>query len=247
MGMMLPVHVVAGALGIVFGFVALYAAKGARLHRRSGMLFVYALLTMCFLGALLAAVRGKAPESNVPMALLTAYLVITGLTTVRTPSAGSRALDLGLMLVASVVGLALFTFGVKAFASPRGSLHGIPALAFFTFGSVALLASVGDLRLIGSGGVQALRGAPRLTRHLWRMSFALLIAAFSFSRVIPKSIRIVPLPAVPALVVLATLLYWLWRIRIRRSVPGMVGISASPAQISSILPPPARRASTATR
>jgi hypothetical protein len=30
----LTVHIVAGALGLVFGFVALSAVKGARLHRR---------------------------------------------------------------------------------------------------------------------------------------------------------------------------------------------------------------------
>ena len=34
-----PIHVVAGALALVFGYVALYAAKGAPLHRKSGILF----------------------------------------------------------------------------------------------------------------------------------------------------------------------------------------------------------------
>jgi hypothetical protein len=89
------VHIIAGGLGIVFGFVALYAAKGARLHRKSGTLFVYAMLTMSVLGAAMAAVWGRAPASNVPVGLLTAYLVMTALTTVRPPSAGSRwhALD----------------------------------------------------------------------------------------------------------------------------------------------------------
>jgi len=165
--------------------------------------------------------------------LLTAYLVITGLTTVRPPSARSRSLDLGLMLAASAVGLALFTFGFKALASPRGSLHGMPSFPFFIFGSVALLASAGDLRMMRSGGVQALRGAPRLARHLWRMCVALLIAAFSFflgqAKVIPKPIRIVPLLAIPPLVVLAALLYWLWRVRGRRPFPGIGGVSAPQA------------------
>jgi len=39
-------HIVAGLLGLVSGAVALYALKGARLHRQSGMLFVYAMVTM---------------------------------------------------------------------------------------------------------------------------------------------------------------------------------------------------------
>jgi uncharacterized membrane protein len=227
------VHIIAGGLGIVLGFVALSAAKGAPLHRQSGMLFVYATVTMALMGATMAAVWGRAPASNVPVGLLTAYLVMTALTTVRPPSAGSRWLDLGLMLVALAVGLALFTFGVEAFASPKGQLNGIPAVPFFIFGSVALLASVGDLRMMRSGGVQAIRGAPRLARHLWRMCTALLIAAFSFflgqAQVIPKPIRIIPLLAIPPLVVLAAMVYWLWRVRRRRTFRAVVGASAAEA------------------
>jgi hypothetical protein len=229
----LSAHIAAGVLGIVFGFVALYAAKGARLHRKSGLLFVYAMLMMSILGATMAAVWGRAPTSNVPVGLLTGYLVITGLTTVRPPSRGSRWLDLGLMLVASTVCLAILTFGVEALASPKGTLNGVPAAPFFIFGSVALLASVGDLRMIRSGGVQAICGAPRLARHLWRMCTALLIAAFSFflgqAQVIPKPIRIIPLLAIPPLVVLAAMVYWLWRVRERRTFRAVVSARAAEA------------------
>jgi hypothetical protein len=36
MFIVLPVHIVAGSLGIVTGFVALYASKGGPIHRRVG-------------------------------------------------------------------------------------------------------------------------------------------------------------------------------------------------------------------
>jgi hypothetical protein len=226
----LAVHIIAGGLGIIFGFIALYAVKGAKLHRKTGMLFVYTLTTMALMGAMMAAVWGRQPASNIPVGLLTAYLVITGLTTARPPSAGSRWLDLGLMLVALAVGLGLFTFGVVAFESPKGKLNGIPFVPFFIFGSIALLSSVGDLRLIRSGGVQAIRGAPRLVRHLWRMCTALLIAAFSFflgqAQVIPKPIRIPALLAIPPLAVFVAMLYWLWRVRIRRNLRGIAGLAS---------------------
>ena len=81
--MTMAVHILAGSLALAFGFVALYAAKGARVHRKSGMLFVYAMLPMCAFGIVIAVVRGVAPAVNIPAALLTAYLVITALTTVR--------------------------------------------------------------------------------------------------------------------------------------------------------------------
>ena len=48
--MTLLVHFLAGGLGLVFGNVALSAAKGAPLHRNSGMLFVYAMLTTSVFG-----------------------------------------------------------------------------------------------------------------------------------------------------------------------------------------------------
>ena len=39
---LLPFHILAGISALVFGYVALYATKGATLHRRSGIFFVYA-------------------------------------------------------------------------------------------------------------------------------------------------------------------------------------------------------------
>lgn len=217
MGMTYVVHITAGALGLVSGFVALYATKGAPLHRRSGMVFVYAMLTMSIFGTVIAAVRGVEPLMNVPAGLLTVYLVITGLTTVRPLAAGSRWLAIGALVVALAVGVTCLMLGFDALAS-GGTKSGF-AFPLFMFGTLGLLASVGDFRVMRSG---ALRGAARLARHLWRMSFALFIAALSFfigqAKVIPKPIRIYPLLALPILIVLVTMLYWLWRVRSRQNL-----------------------------
>src|SRR5207249_3924558 len=145
-----------------------------------------------------------APQANVPVALLTAYLVITALTTVKPPAAGTHRLDVGLLVLVSAVTAAFFTLGSIVVVTPA-VFHGFPAPPFFIFGAVALIATIGDVQLIRSGGVRAIRGAPRLARHLWRMSTALLIAAFSFfigqARVIPKPYRVYPLLMIPPLVV----------------------------------------------
>ena len=221
MRMTLLVHITAGALGLVSGFVALYAAKGARLHRKSGRLFVYAMLTMCVLGGVIAAVRGKWPAVNIPAAILTAYLVITSLITVRPPAAWRRWLDPGLMMVALSVGLITLIRGFEAIAN-GGNRLGIPAFPFFMFGVVGLLGGAGDFRIMRSG---ALQGASRLTRHLWRMCFALFVAAMSLAKVFPKPIRIPALLALPVLAVLLTMLYWLWRVRSRRTDRRIPGVS----------------------
>jgi hypothetical protein len=60
------------------------------------------------------------------------------------------------------------------------------------------------------------------------MSMALFIAALSFSFQMVKLLREreIPVPGatmfVPMLVVLVTMFYWLWRIRVRRSMRNLV-------------------------
>jgi uncharacterized membrane protein len=221
------VHILAGILVVLSGYVALFVTKGARLHRKSGMVFVAAMLTTAVFGMTIALVRGVAPAINVPAASLASYLVITSLATVRPLSAGSRWLNIGGLLVAAAVTLASLTFALEAFAN-GGTRNGMPAFPFVMFGVVGLLASVGDVRMLRSG---TLTGSPRLARHLWRMSFALFIASLSFfigqAKVFPEPIRIPGLLALPVLGVLLTMFYWLWRVRVRRSLRGLVVASRS--------------------
>lgn len=221
------IHIVAGSVGLIAGYTALYASKGATLHRKAGMVFVIAMLTMAFAGFLVAVIRNVAPAVNVPAAALAAYLVVTSLTTLRPPARGGRPLHLAGMLAAATVGTFMVAFAYQAFAN-GGTRNGMPAFPFVMFGVVALLGTLGDVRVLRSGD---LRGPSRIARHLWRMTFALFIAALSFfigqAKVMPEPIRIIPLLAVPVLAVFVTMLYWLWRVRIRRSLRSMVVAAAS--------------------
>ena len=85
MDVILIAHIFGGSLAIAAGFVAIAAPKGASWHRKSGMVFFYAMLLMATLAVFMAAVRGVAPASNIPMGLLTLYLVVTGVNAVRPP------------------------------------------------------------------------------------------------------------------------------------------------------------------
>jgi hypothetical protein len=178
------------------------------------MLFVFAMLPMAVTGLLISAVEGVAPAINIPSAMLTFYLVITALTTVRPRTGGSTRLDMAGMLMASAVGLTCVALAFAAIA--RGGRGAGLAYPLFLFGAIGLLASAGDLRMMRAGGLQ---GAARLRRHLWRMCFALFIAALAFF----SSARRVPAPgllrALPVLAILLTMLYWFWRLRARQPVP----------------------------
>jgi hypothetical protein len=53
-------------------------------------------------------------------------------------------------------------------------------------------------------------------------------------KLIPKSFRVPGLVMLPMLVVLLTMFYWLWRVRFRRSLRGLVVVTAlEPALRSS--------------
>lgn len=244
MNLLLVLHIMAGALVLGFGYTALYSAKGDTVHRKAGRLFVTAMLAMTFLGAILAFGTGPWVVVNVAAAITSAYLVTTSLLTVRPAktAVGARRSAVGLMLVGLVVALVTLSLGITAVAS-GGSVNGIPAFPYFLFGIATALGSVGDYRVLRSGPPQ---GSRRLARHLWRMSFALFIAAMSFfigqADEFPKWLRIYPLLALPVLAVLVTMSYWLWRVRARRfpslptkraAVPGIASRLASAAPPSA--------------
>ena len=226
------VHILAGTVGLLCGYTALFVVKGASVHRKSGMLFVYSMLTMAVFGVVLAISRNKAPEINIPAASLTSYLIITALITVRPLGPGSRNarwLGLAAMLVALGVGSITLMWGFEAIAN-GGKRNGMPAFPFLMFATIGLLGAAGDLRVMRFG---ALKGPSRLARHLWRMSIALFLAALSFSVQLASILRRqdIRLPggviAVPMVLVLGAMLYWLWRVRLRRSLRGMVLLRAA--------------------
>ncbi len=208
---LLPLHIIAGAIALAAGAVALYVFKGARLHRQSGMIFVYAMLVMSASGAVMAALKPN--RGNVMGGVLTLYLVITGLLTVRRRVAGFDWKNVGAMLLGLTVGMMGLKFALDALHSPNGMIDGYPPPLYFIFGTVALLGAFGDIRVMAGQGIQ---GPRLLARHLWRMCFAMFIATGSFflgqAKVFPKPIRIIPVLAIPVLLVLLLMLYWLARV-----------------------------------
>jgi len=84
--MMLLVHVLAGAAALVTGYLALYAAKGSTLHRKSGIGFVYSMVTMGLFGVVINLFEGEEWTDG----LVVAYFVISALTTVRPPTEQRR-------------------------------------------------------------------------------------------------------------------------------------------------------------
>ena len=81
--LILPIHILAGMIALIVGYVALFAAKGGRLHRRTGKMFVFAMVVMGLGGSFLAAIDPDGSPTNIVAGLVTFYLVMTAMLTAR--------------------------------------------------------------------------------------------------------------------------------------------------------------------
>jgi uncharacterized membrane protein len=197
-------HISAGLGAILFGFAALAFRKGARLHRVAGTVFFIAMLFMAGDAGYLAIVRNE--PQNILAAFFTLYMVLTAWLAAKRREMKVDALNLIGLAVAWVITVAGISFGLKA-ANEQASL-----VPFIGFSLTALIATVTDLRVIVAGGIT---GGARIARHLWRMCAALFIAVSSFflgqSQLVPQPIRDYNLEAIPPVVVVLALIYWLFR------------------------------------
>jgi uncharacterized membrane protein len=125
-----------------------------------------------------------------------------------------------------VLGVAVFevTFGIQAATSPTGKRFGYNFVPYAIFGTIALLALAGDIRMLVGRGVT---GTQRIARHLWRMCFAWFIASASiflarphlFPAIMRKTGALYFLTFLP----LMMLVFWLVRVKFakkfKRSMP----------------------------
>ena len=205
---MLPVHIIAALLAIACGAVALSAAKGGPLHRRSGTIFVYTMLVMSGTGTAMALVRGQ-PLNTVAGGMVF-YLVTTGLLTVLPTTLASRRIAFAALLAASTLAVAGLWYGIDAVS--RGQPF---ATMLFIFGAGAGLGALGDWRMLTRG----IGRGRRIARHLWRMGLAMLITTLALPRVLPDALHMSVLLAIPVVLVLLVVLYWLARVLITKRTP----------------------------
>jgi hypothetical protein len=128
------------------------------------------------------------------------------------------------MVLAFAFAVATLYGGVVEWLDPMVEVVGRPRVVPpLVVGTIMLLAAIGDLRAIRAGG---LRGSQRLGRHLWRMCFGLFVATGSFflgqMNFIPEPVRNMPLLLVLAFAPILILIYWMWRVRVRGRMSGMI-------------------------
>jgi uncharacterized membrane protein len=171
----LLVHICGGTVGLLSGTAAMSLRKGSPRHALAGKIFVASMLTMSAVAVYLAIVRHQ--PGNIGGGIFTFYLIGTAWLTARRGDGETSRFDRVVLLIPLTLGTLTWMNGLKVLRSGASSQDGVPFGMMFFMGSVMLLAAAGDVRMLVRGGVF---GAKRIARHLWRMCFALFIAAGSF-------------------------------------------------------------------
>ena len=205
-------HIVSGTLGMLSGFVAVFLPKGSRSHGRAGNVFVVSMLSLSATGVYLAVMKSQ--PGNVLGGTLTFYLVATAWMTARRRDGKPGMVDWGALLIVLAVAVVEVTFGLGAAMSPTGLKYDYPPGPYFFLGSVAVLAATGDVRMLVRRGVP---GTQRIARHLWRMCFALFIAAASIflarQQVFPALLRRAGVLVFLSFLPILLMIFWLIRVR----------------------------------
>ena len=214
----LALHIGGGSFGILSGYAAVFARKGARLHRIFGTVFFASMLAMGTMGLALSVWIKQ--FGNIAGGALATYLVATAWLTVKRKSGTVGRAEIALLVAVLAIGGLLLYWGLLATMSPKGTFQGYGAALYYAFGSFATLFAALDLKVILHGGIS---GAARIARHLWRMCFALFFAAASFflgqQKVMPAFMHGSPLLFVPAFAPLVFMLFWLVRTRFPKRQP----------------------------
>ena len=242
---LLVLHIVAGTLGMLSGFVAVFLLKGSRRHGLAGRVFVVAMLCLSASGVYLAVMKSQ--PGNILGGALTFYLVATGWMTVRSRDGQPGIFDWGALLAVLAVGACQVTFGLEAANSQTGLKYGYPPWPYFFMGSVSVLAAAGDVRMLVRRGIS---GRQRIARHLWRMCFALFIAASSIflarQQIFPALFRKTGVLIFLSFLPLILMIFWLIRVRFTKAYKKMSMPSGGDVHLLPAYLPPRRPAKTQT-
>lgn len=224
----LLLHICSGIVGVLSGAAAAAFRKGSPRHGIAGNVFVISMLSLAVTGVYMAVLKSQ--PGNILGGTLTFYLVATAWATAKRREDGKPGIvDWVALLVASALAAIAVTLGSEAAMSPTRLKYEYPAGPYFMLGSVALLASVGDVRMLARRGVS---GTQRVARHLWRMCFAFFIASASIflarQHLFPEVLRKTGVLFLLSFFPLMLMIFWLIRVRSQKAyrrmfVPRAVG------------------------
>ena len=207
------IHVASGAVALLSGAVAVAVRKGGDRHISAGIWFCVAMFVLGVSASILSPF--KTPPDSPVGGIMVCYFVATAWMAARRRNGMPGWFEKIACASVLVIAFAIIGHGFEVAFAPPGFFSGPPGPGvLFALGGLCVLAGLGDLRFILRGRLSA---AQRITRHLWRMCFALFIATGSFflgqQKVMPPALRGSPILFVLALAPFALMIFWLVRVR----------------------------------
>ena len=215
MNAVMLVHISAGFIALVSGAMAIAARKGGPEHASAGTWFVVSMLVLGVTASALAPF--KSPPDSPIGGLFVCYFVATSWMTARRRDGKPGMFEKVACLLVLVCAAATVREGFLVLSSSTPQVPGPGAL--FAFAGICFFAGMGDLIFVLRGKLSARQ---RLSRHLWRMCFALFIATGSFfigqQDIMPASVRGSPILFVLGFAPFAVMAFWLTRLRFAKAV-----------------------------
>jgi uncharacterized membrane protein len=221
-------HITGGLLALGAGAGSMIYKKGSPMHRQHGRVFWAAMVTMSLTG-LYGSLFMEFVPANIMGGSTAFYLTMTAWATVWRPAGKTGRLEIGVALWGLTAAITGISFGMIALGSPKSVWGEFSATGYFVFSGILLLGVALDAKVIARGGVT---GTPRLTRHIWRICLAFFMATGSFffgqAKLFPVEIRQSGLLAIPAMLPLGLMLYWLLKVRVWPKLRSIFRRNAAP-------------------
>jgi hypothetical protein len=209
--LLIIIHTVAGSIAILSGFAALSMSKGSKAHRTIGNIFVLMLLFLGLTGIYIAFSRSI--MLSFVNGIFLCYFVSTAWMAVKRKADTIGKFEWFAFFVALVIVGLLIKFGIDASLSPNKKLAGFGPQVFYFFATIATIAALMDLKMLVNRGISEQN---RIVRHLWRMCFPMFMATAAFflgqAKLMPEPIRKIEYLAIPVVIVLLSMLYWILRV-----------------------------------
>jgi hypothetical protein len=204
---MLIFHIIAGSLVLLLGLIALFATKGLRIHKIAGNIFFITMVILSLTAAYLEYQLGDFPI----MGIFSLYFASTSWATVKRPADETGRFELIAFLCITIVAITFYKWGWDITYNGVVLEGTLPIEGYFILGSIAAFAAALDLNMILRGGYV---GAHRISRHLWRMCIALLLATLSFlsQDIFPEFVKGTDILWSPVILLLLVTSYWLCRL-----------------------------------
>ncbi|QBY04192.1 hypothetical protein E2K93_07240 [Thalassotalea sp. HSM 43] len=209
-------HITAGAIALIFGFMTIATTKGNARHKRYGKVYVVAMLLLGSTGTIVAAIR-EIPLSMLNGAVL-CYFVLSSISAIRNAEYKISVFDKWLTVFSWVLVAAFAWYALQVTQTESGQLGGFGIAEYIVFGTVMLFAGIADIRYLLKSGLSTIQ---KLVRHLWRMFFPLFMATAAFflgqAKLFPEVLKSIEILAIPVVFVILSMIYWLLMVAMRKS------------------------------